>query len=403
MRNIFIFLLVSLLYLILSKGSFAGHVDKEYILKLLPNKSSTALNYFHQKNDSDKEIIKNFEMGAYHVRLGEKEREEFVKLYSSDIKYLEPNITYSINSTPSKQWALDNDKGTHIDALKAWEISKGSKEVVVGIIDTGVDYTHPALKNNMWLNKLEIADNGIDDDDNGYIDDVKGWDFANEDNDPIDDHNHGTHCAGVIAANSSEVVGIAPKVTIMPLKFLTKYGGGSLAGAINAIEYGTRMGANILSNSWGGGGYTAALEEAIQAAERKGVLFVAAAGNEYNNNDNRPTYPATYEVANIVAVAASTIDGGKAYFSNYGKETVHLFAPGYDIYSTVKDGGYQSMSGTSMATPYVSGVAALIMSKYPGISYEEVKERMMNGVKTFDAFEELVISGGLLNAYQSLK
>jgi subtilisin family serine protease len=254
----------------------------------------------------------------------------------------------------------------------------------------------------MWTNDKEIAGDGIDNDGNGYIDDVRGWNFASNAADPFDDNMHGTHCAGIIAGNSVTAMGIAPNIKIMPLKFLTAEGSGSLEGAIKAINYGVAMGADILSNSWGGGSYSQALFDKIKAAEEKGVLFVAASGNEYNNNDIRASYPNSYKLSNIISVGASTVTGGKASFSNYGSKTVHIFAPGKDIWSSVP-GGYQSLSGTSMACPMVSGIAALVKSMHPEYKATELKQAIMDSAVKLQGLKGYSITNGLVNAYNAVK
>jgi len=373
----------------------------EYIVKLSENKQSNYFfNFFSEKGNSNR-IIKSHLKGinAYTIKVNKED----LKLLKSKVefKYVEPNGTVQAMTTiPSQQWALTSNYG--VQAEKAWAITKGAADVVVAVIDTGIDYNHEALKNNMWVNKGEIPGNEIDDDENGYVDDIYGYDFANSDSDPLDDNMHGTHCAGIIAANHPKLYGIAPNVKVMAIKFLTRWGGGTLEGGIQGIEYAVNNGAKVLSNSWGTTMYNEALGDAVKYAESKGVIFIAAAGNSYGDNDERPTYPATYDVENVVAVGALNPEGGKAYFSNYGKETVDLFAPGLDIYSSVIGNNYKELSGTSMATPYVSGAAALILSKYPGSSYSEVKERLMKGVQKLDVLEEISVTGGTLDAYKSL-
>mgnify|MGYP001765796122 CR=1 FL=1 len=358
----------------------ADYVPGEYIVKTA-NKSALK-NYKSLSND------------LYKVKLTEKE----AALLKSKVEYIEPNYIYHAMAVPSKQWGL-----TSINVEKAWKKTKGSPKIIVGVIDTGVDYTHDALKSHIWKNTKEIAGNGIDDDNNGFIDDINGWDFANKDNDPMDDNNHGTHCSGIVAADSTTLQGVAPRVTIMPLKFLTGEGSGTLEAAIEAINYGVRMGANVLSNSWGGGGYSEALRDAIVAAKEKGVLFVAAAGNEYNDNDEQPSYPASYEEDNVIRVAASTSTGTKASFSNYGVKSVHIFAPGKDILSSIPGNKAASYSGTSMATPFVSGLAALLLSQDPKMDYGQVKDIILNTANKLPGLKGLVQTDGQIDAGAALK
>ncbi|TCT12850.1 subtilase family protein [Natranaerovirga pectinivora] len=269
------------------------------------------------------------------------------------VEYVEPNYLYqplNITTDPlsGDLWGLENQgqliygipgvPGIDIDILEAWEITQGAEEVVVAVIDTGVDVNHPDLKDRIWINPNEIH-NGMDSDGNGYVDDLYGWDFYNNNNtvfNPEDGDEHGTHVAGTIAAtlNNIGIVGVAPNVKVMPLKFLGPYGG-SASDAILAIEYASNMGVKISNNSWGGGGYSQALKEAI---ENSGMLFIAAAGNNGWNNDLYRTYPASYESPNIISVAAVDNRGHLAHFSNYGENTVDVAAPGVGILSTVPKG-----------------------------------------------------------------
>jgi hypothetical protein len=286
----------------------------------------------------------------------------------------------------SEEWGLTNDRG--VSALSAWDINSGSASVVVAVIDTGVDYNHPDLAANIWANPGEVAGNGVDDDGNGYVDDVHGinalQDAVNK-GDPMDDNRHGTHVAGTIGAvgdNGVGISGIAKQVKIMPIKFMDAGGSGRLSDAITAIDYmvmmKTNYGVNIVvsNNSWGGGGYSQALEMAIQRAQAAGIVFVAAAGNDAADIDLFPAYPASYEVANVVAVAAIDRDQNLASFSNYGGNTVDVAAPGVAILSTLPGGGYGMLSGTSMAAPHVAGVLALLFSAQAGIGLEQALTRL---------------------------
>ncbi len=340
---------------------------------------------------------------------------------SSYIEYAEPNYIYRASDLPNdplldQLWGLINRgqavsnsgtgvRGVDIDAERAWQIATGSKNVVVAVIDTGVDYTIPDLAPNMWQNQAELnGEEGVDDDGNGFVDDIYGYDFANSDADPRDDHGHGSHCSGTIGANGNDangVVGVNWNVSIMALKFLTASGSGTLEGAIKSIDYATENGAHIMSNSWGGGGFSKTLEDAIIRANDKGILFIAAAGNHKANNDARPTYPANYEVPNVMSVAAIDNSGKLASFSCYGKETVHLAAPGVEVLSTTPD-GFKSWSGTSMATPHVSGVAALVLGNEPGLSMLEIKERLIRTARPIAGLRNKVFTGGIVNAYHAL-
>ncbi len=319
----------------------------------------------------------------------------------------------------SEQWSLHNIGQTggtfnaDTNAPEAWDVTTGSGNVVVAVIDTGVDYTHEDLRANMWINSGEIPGNGIDDDGNGYVDDVYGYDFVNNDGDPFDDFGHGTHVAGIIAAAGNDGVGIAGvnwSAKIMALKFLDAYGYGSISDAVYAIHYATIMGAKVMNNSWGGGGYSQALYDAIAEANTAGALFVAAAGNGYTNTDLYTFYPAGYDVPNVVVVTSTDHNDNKPAWSNYGATTVDLAAPGVDILSTVPRGpcplcdstGYSHLSGTSMATPHVAGVAALLLSQN-NLSPAELKQRLMDSVDLHPSLTGLTVSGGRLNAEHAVR
>ena len=219
----------------------------------------------------------------------------------------------------------------------------------------------------------------------------------------MDGHGHGTHCSGVIGAqhNSIGIRGVMAKVKILPIQFLSARGSGTLEGAVRAIDYAVKRGVNIMSNSWGGGGDAKALKEAISLAEEAGILFVAAAGNNSSNNDKTTTIPASIDLDNILAVGAMDGRGKKARFSNYGKNTVDVFAPGVKIYSTVRNNKYQNMSGTSMSCPVVSGVAGLIWSKEPELTYSDVKKRLMDNTHRGMRLDKFSASG-YIDAFKAL-
>lgn len=295
--------------------------------------------------------------------------------------------------------------GADVAAEAGWGLTTGSKKVVVAVIDTGIDYNHPDLKNNMWVNEKEIPGNGIDDDGNGYIDDIHGWNAQGKNGNPMDGNAHGTHCAGTIGAehnNGIGVAGVMNDVSLMAVKFLSDSGSGSLADAVSAIDYATKMNVDIMSNSWGGGGYSQALEDAIKAAKNKGILFVAAAGNENSNNDTRPSYPATYGVDNVISVASHTAQDTLSSFSCYGKRTVHVAAPGSNILSSTPKGEYKVFSGTSMATPHVSGALGLLVAQEGRLPVLEVRNRLMATSVPVAAYRKKTVSGGRLHVYNLL-
>lgn len=308
-------------------------------------------------------------------------------------------------------WGMHNTGQTggtadaDIDAPETWERVTGSRSVLVGVIDTGVDRLHPDLAANMWSNPAEIADNGIDDDQNGFVDDTWGWDFFSGDNDPADGGTHGTHVAGTIGAVGNNGVGVAGvnwEVGMVSIRFLGP-AGGTTADAIEAVRYATMLDVDLTSNSWGGGGFSSLLEEAIEEAGAAGILFVAAAGNNGRDNDATPSYPASYPAGNIVSVAASDAWDARASFSNWGGGSVDLAAPGTAIYSTLPEGGYGIKSGTSMAAPHVSGALALLKSAAPELPHLEMKRRLLASVDPAPAFATATVSGGRLNLFTALQ
>jgi subtilisin family serine protease len=423
--------------LMTSVTAFAGsfnldkeHVPGELIVKFKNTKSAQSLSALASLGGTVKYQFRT--KGAHVVKFpGLKSKDSLFSAAKQlaarpDVEYVEANTIIRVNRVPndtdfSQQYGMHNtgaNNGTtdaDIDAVEAWDISTGSKDVVVGIIDTGVDYSHPDIAPNYWTNPGETgldasgkekSTNGVDDDGNGYIDDFRGWDFVNNDNDPMDDHAHGTHCAGVIGARGNDgagVTGVNWNVSLVGLKFLSGSGSGTLEDAVKAIEYGTSLGLSLTSNSWGGGGFSQTMLDAIKAANDRGVLFIAAAGNDSINNDATAAYPASYQVANVISVAASDNKDQMAYFSNSGVRSVHVAAPGVDIWSSVPGSKYQKMSGTSMATPHVAGLAALVKAAHPDATAGQIKARILGGVDRSAHWSLRVSSGGRINAFNSLE
>jgi serine protease len=337
------------------------------------------------------------------------------------VEYAEFNWLQHINQIPNDPqfnvlWGLHNTgqsggvAGADISAAAAWDTSVGSHDVIVGVIDTGVDFTHPDLAANIFVNPGEIAGNNVDDDANGYIDDVHGINAITGSGNPMDDHDHGTHCSGTIGAAGNDGVGVAGvnwNVSIMGLKFLSAAGSGTTDDAVEAINYAVAMknaGVNIrvLSNSWGGGPFSQALEDAISAANDADILFVAAAGNSNTNNDASPHFPSSYDVPNVLAVAATTRTDAKSSFSSFGLTSVDLGAPGTDILSTVAGGGHAIFSGTSMATPHVSGAAALMLSVNDTLTADELKQILMDTGDPIPSMANITVSGKRLNVENAL-
>ncbi len=326
-------------------------------------------------------------------------------VHSGDVEFVEPNLLVeALDVVPtdpswSQQWGPQK-----INAPKAWQL-EGTDDVVVAVIDTGISYTHPELQNLMWRNPGEVPGNGVDDDHDGYIDDVYGYDFANDDGDPLDDHFHGSHCAGIIGAehNGIGIAGLSRHVRFMALKFLAANGSGAISNAVRALDFAVAKGAKISNNSWGGGGYSASMHASLIAAEAAQHLFIAAAGNASSDNDAVAAYPANYPVENVISVGASTSTDDRASFSNWGATTVDLFAPGQSIYSLSLNGGYTSASGTSMAAPHVTGVAAMLRSTLgPNATYRELKSALLDSAPKVAALSGLCVTGGRLDANAAL-
>jgi large repetitive protein len=335
------------------------------------------------------------------------------------VRYAEPNYVITIAALPNdpafgNTWGLNNTGQTingspgtpdaDIDAPEAWNVTTGSSNVTVAVIDTGVDWSHPDLSSQIWINPGEncpgCRNDRIDNDHNGFVDDWHGWDFANNDNNPTDDHGHGTHVAGTIGAagnNGTGVSGVNWTVKIMPVKFLNAQGSGTDANAVSAILYAAQNGADVMNNSWADNVYSQALADAITVADQHNSLFVAAAGNNGTDNDSSPTYPASYDMPNVVAVAATDNTDNRAFFSNVGRRSVDLGAPGVDIYSTWPGGGYQYLSGTSMATPHVAGAAALEKAAFPSASAAGLKALLLATVDPKPSLATTTSSGGRLN------
>jgi len=424
---------------VLSNESNSECIQGELILKLKDGSDYKNLNYLNEKYKvkmrSDFKIFKSLRVIRFSPAI---DMDEIIAAYNRDsnVEYAEPNFIYRANvnfqdmrsykgyvpDDPEfgKLWGLFNTGQTggvdnaDIDATDAWDIITGSHDVIVSVIDTGIDYNHEDIRDNMWKNPGETGtddsgnskeNNGIDDDGNGFIDDVYGWDFANDDNDPFDDNSHGTHCAGTIGASGNNGIGVAGvtwDVQLMAIKFLTGGGSGTLENAIKGVEYAILNGVNIASNSWGGGGYSSALEEAILHAHEHNILFVAAAGNSSFNNDSSPHYPSSYDIDNVLAVAATNASDELSYFSCYGKRSVDIAAPGSSIFSTVPDNGYSAKSGTSMATPHVAGASALLLGYEPGFTAVDIKNRLISTSRKLYSLKNKVVSNGRLNIYNAL-
>lgn len=364
----------------------------------------------------------------------------------SPIQYAEPDYTVSTSETPSDtyfmdQWSLNNmgqngcTEGLDINVMNVWEKTTGSDSVVVGIIDTGIDWHHPDLVDNIWQNLGEDADgdgrtiqwdytfnrwvfdpddlNGVDDDDwdnndTTYVDDLIGWDFVNADNNPMDDNSHGTHVSGIIGASGNNDIGITGinwKVSMMALKALNEQGIGKISDLLDAINYSIAKGVRITNNSWSmQGTYSRCLYEAIKKAkDSTDQLFIAAAGNNGSDNDIHPVYPAGFDLPNIISVAASNCHDERPVFSNFGVNSVDIFAPGDGIFSTLPGGEYGYKSGSSMAAPHVAGAAALMLSGFEGMPYKALRGKILNNSQEVLGLADQCVAGGGLNVGAAFK
>lgn len=382
--------------------------ESEVLVRFKPATTETARLEKHRSMNA--EVIRSHNRLRLHqVRLKKGlSVEEAVSRYQSDpaVEYAEPNYLVSIQNTPddprlSEQWGLDR-----ISAATAWDLTAGSSGAVVAILDTGIDYTHPDLIANLWVNQSELNGQiGVDEDGNGYLDDINGYNAVNNTGDPKDNHYHGTHVAGIIGAvgnNATGVAGVAWNVKLMACKFLDASGSGTIGDAIECLQYVKTMrnrGVNIVAtnNSWGSPSYSQALYDAI--IDQKEILFVAAAGNE---NSKNPLYPAAYDLPNIISVAASDSSDQRSTFSNYNKWSVDIAAPGTGILSTFPGSDYYSLSGTSMATPHVSGLAALLSAQDSNRTAPTLKNLILAGGDPLSSFADLTVTGKRINAYKSL-
>src|SRR6266404_518611 len=350
---------------------------------------------------------------SYEIELSPNERETRLEVHDSaddvgaglgPVRPRDPRF--------AEQWALANEgqnggkRGADIRAMRAWAVTTGTDKVVVAVLDSGVDYTHADLAANMWVRPASVAP--YEDSDLGTIQDFHGYNAIENNADPMDENGHGTHCAGIIGAEGGNDIGIAGvnwKIQIMPLKFMNAGGFGTTKDAIEAINYvidRKKHGVNVrvISASWGSTQKSRALDDVIQKAYQEGILFVAASGNSSTNNDRSPHYPSSYN--NVISVAALDRNDQLASFSNYGPKSVQIAAPGKDILSTWLGGDYEEHSGTSMATPVVAGVAALVIANQPRISVEDLRQKLLASVDKLEALKGKVTTGGRINAAKAV-
>ena len=414
------------------EGPQRKYASGEIIVKLQDQATQADLRALNARNDASvEEDLPSSDVNVVDLPQ-DLTVQEAVQTYeaSPDVEYAEPNFKLYPTATPNdpsfnRLWGMNNtgqsigQTGTldaDIDAPEAWNVSTGNPTTVVAVIDEGIDINHPDLKDNIWRNPDEVPGDGVDNDGNGYVDDINGYDFANDDAsvydpDPITGKGdeHGTHVAGTIAATGNNGVGVTGAnwdAQVASLKFLGA-NGGYTSDAVEAVNYAVKERIPISNNSWGGGGYSQSLRDAIARADAAGHLFVAAAGNGGadgvgDNNDATPHYPSNYDVPNVISVAATDNRDALASFSNYGNNTVDLAAPGVDILSTLPGNRYGYYSGTSMATPHVTGVAALIKSQTPTADDAQLKGQILQFVDKKSNLTNRTTSDGRLNALRAL-
>ncbi|MEW6001326.1 MAG: S8 family serine peptidase [Nitrospirota bacterium] len=416
----------------------AAYREGELLVKFKSDVTATASLRSHETVGSN--VIKKFTLveNLQHVRLpqGVSVKDAIVQYVSDpNVEYAEPNYVRCVASTVPNdtyfgdQWALLNTgtyasgtAGADIKATDAWDITRGNSNIVVAVVDTGIDYKHSDLVGNIWTNPGESnCANGIDDDSNGKIDDCKGWNFADNNNDPFDDIGHGTHVAGIIGAvgnNGSGISGVMWNVKLMPLKIFSinrvEPGGcvgGYVADEISAIQYAISKNAKIINASFGQETFCNSEFDAINSANSAGVLFVAAAGNGTDNdgigknNDLAPAFPASYNLPNIISVAATDQNDVRVPFSNFGLNSVHVAAPGIYVLSTIPNDGFQDKdfnAGTSMAAPHVVGLAGLLCSHYTNFNYSQVRGTILRYVDILPTLSGWIQTGGRINAFRAI-
>lgn len=408
------------------------YVPGEIIVKMKKSSSGAKTHKFLGKLGQKmalKKSFKRFNMHQFKLGAGlSVEKAVNDMLLDPDVEFAEPNYIFrkssvgiegepmsfsEMNEVMADAGSLSsnsfNQTAADLRVEEAWgKLSNNNNKPVVAIIDSGVDYNHYVFADSgaIWSNTDEIPNNGVDDDGNGYVDDVHGWNFVNNSNNPMDDDNHGTHVAGIVLGMTQNILkaNLDPAIIrIMPLKFLDNQGSGTTSDAIEAIHYAIENGAHVLNNSWGGGTFSQALLNAITVAYAQGKTFVAAAGNASNNNDAAPTYPATYDVPNIISIAATSSADNLASFSNFGNITVHVASPGISILSTLPNDSFGYSSGTSMAAPFVSGLAALLVREKGNINGYQVRGVLFDNSRGVSNLQGKVASQSRIDALQALE
>lgn len=431
MRHVKSFLSIILLSAVGAGRAHAQNaVPNEYIVKF---KSQTGSQKLMSKLSSKVSMKAEFDNGMAHVAVNPQYNNTLSEIQNDpDVEFVEPNFIltkvgdsghggYSKNEVEAMAGGSGGSGGSASDpnnyvqslaptqTATAWPsmlaANVGTKPIVA-IIDTGLDYNHETFtgSNALWNNSAEIPGNGIDDDFNGYVDDVSGWNFINNTPNYMDDDDHGTHVAGIVVGVGLNIFATPiaqSRVKVMALKFLDANGSGTTSNAIKAIYYAANMGAKVINNSWGGTAYSRSLHEAMTYAYSRGLIVVSAAGNAGSNNDSKPMYPANYDVPSNIAVAATDDYDQKASFSNYGN-SVAIAAPGYAVWSSIPGNRYDFLSGTSMAAPFVSGLAAHAAREAPQLSGYQLKSILVAQVNTFSSLASKVASSGRVNVLKTI-
>ncbi len=403
--------LLILLFSFFSSSALASGevIPGEYIVKFKKNMGKAHVaSKVHGKSESQKSLGR-----ANIFRLKEKSGETIdieALRRDPDVEYIEPNYRIRISGDCPTGVTTNcyHQSSNRVYATEAWALASAydvNNRPIVAVIDSGVDTLHDVFveTSSIWSNTGEIDGNDVDDDANGFVDDINGWNFYDDTNDPNDDHSHGTHVAGIALGATMDIIESTAlsnsNIRIMPIKFLGSDGSGATSDAVEAMYYAVDNGAQVINNSWGGGSYSLALHDAYIYAFNAGVLVVTAAGNDGENNNNILMYPANYDVPNNIAVAAVNSSDSLASFSNYGSQTVHLGAPGSFVESTILGNTFGSMSGTSMAAPFVAGAAALAWREAPQLSAYQMKELILGSVTPISALTGKVVSAGRINVF----
>jgi subtilisin family serine protease len=413
-KAFFLWMVLSLIMAQLLYGGELPYREGEVLVRFKKQIQRDFIKQRHVLSAMNMEVIRYYPLNAISLvkmKVSEPVQDSIKRLKgNAEVDYAEPNykryLTAVVPNDPlfSSQWALQN-----IQSTEAWHIERGERSIVIAFADTGIDYMHEDLRNNLWKNFGEdwIASspgyNGVDDDGDGYIDNYFGINTITGSGDPLDDESHGTHVSGIAGAqgnNFKGVSGVNWKVSIMALKFIGSDGYGTVADEIEAIEFARMKAVKVFNMSFAGAEFSTFERDALESAEE--ILFIAAAGNGSVNNDMVPCYPASYDLPNIVSVAASDEFDNIAFFSNYGKNTVSLVAPGMSILSTLPGDNYDTFSGSSMSTSHVSGLAALVLARSPWLSVSQLKDQILRTVDTTPDLEEKTLTGGRINVYRAL-